>query len=85
MNVPQSEKLWELIDRYAEMVKNGDPPALLADAAQAIERYADWHACAKDALASIQNCCRMALRGRADKTEMLREIDHIAKQAWEDE
>lgn len=161
MNVPQSEKLWELIDRYAEMVKNGDPPALLACAAAAVDAHLDevdatswtgrlqafrrienkesvceecegsgkalyptmstwrydvgaplqtwdvcdicwgsgdenapgedlrtlhdWHACAKDALASIQNCCRMALREGSDKTEMLREIEHIAKGAWEDE
>lgn len=78
MNAAQNDEFWRCIDEYAEMVKNGDPPALLADAAQSIERYADWHAYAKDALASIQNCCRMALHEGSDKTEMLREIEHIA-------
>lgn len=85
MNADQNDEFWRRIDAYADIVKAGGPPALLADAAQAIERYADWHACAKDALASIQNACRLALHEGSDKTEMLREIEHIAKGAWEDE
>lgn len=78
MNADQNDEFWRRIDEYADIVKAGGPAALLAEAAQSIERYADWHAYAKDALASIQNCCRMALHEGSDMTEMLREIDHIA-------
>lgn len=85
MNAAQNDEFWRRIDEYADIVKAGGPPSLIADAADPIHRYIDWHVSAKDTLLAIITCCHMALQEGADKTEMLMDIERRARGAWAEE